>query len=62
MIPDAAVQEVRDRADIVAIIGELVPLKRAGKDYKAQCPFHEERTPSFYVSPSKGFYKCFGCG
>jgi DNA primase len=62
MIPDDVVDEVRARADIVEIIGEHVALKRAGKDFKARCPFHEERTPSFYVVPSKGFYKCFGCG
>jgi len=55
------VDEVRSRADIVEIIGEHVALKRSGKDYKGRCPFHEERTPSFYVVPSKGFYKCFGC-
>jgi len=62
MIPDDMVEEVRSRADIVEIIGELVPLKKAGREYKANCPFHEERTPSFYVVPDKGFYKCFGCG
>ena len=62
MIPDDQVEEVRARSDIVAVIGESVPLKRAGKDYRALCPFHEEKTPSFYVVPSKGFYKCFGCG
>jgi len=62
MIPDDVVEEVRARADIVEIIGELVPLKKAGREYKANCPFHEERTPSFYVVPAKGFYKCFGCG
>lgn len=61
MIPDDVVDEVRSRADIVEIIGEHVALKRSGKDYKGRCPFHEERTPSFYVVPSKGFYKCFGC-
>ena len=61
MIPDDVVDEVRARADIVEVIGEHVALKRAGKDFKARCPFHEERTPSFYVVPSKGFYKCFGC-
>ena len=61
MIPDNVVDEVRARADIVEIIGEHVALKRAGKDFKARCPFHEERTPSFYVVPGKGFYKCFGC-
>lgn len=62
MIPDDQVEEVRARADIVDVIGEFVPLKRAGREYKASCPFHEERTPSFYVVPDKGFYKCFGCG
>ena len=62
MIPDDVVEEVRARADIVDIIGELVPLKKAGKEYKANCPFHEERTPSFCVVPAKGIYHCFGCG
>ena len=62
MIPDTQVDEVRARADLVDLIGELVPLKKSGKEFKANCPFHEERTPSFYVVPAKGFYKCFGCG
>ncbi len=62
MIPDSIVEEVRARADIVDIIGEHVPLKRAGKEYRALCPFHSEKTPSFYVVPAKGFYTCFGCG
>jgi DNA primase len=62
VIPDDVIDEVRARADIVDIIGEMVPLKKAGREYKANCPFHEERTPSFYVVPDKGFYKCFGCG
>ncbi|GMR13841.1 MAG: DNA primase [Gemmatimonadota bacterium] len=62
MIPDAQVDEVRARADIVEIVGEVVQLKRSGKDFKANCPFHEERTPSFFVVPAKGFYNCFGCG
>ena len=62
MIPDSVVEEVRDRADIVEVIGEHVQLKRAGKEFKALCPFHAEKTPSFYVVPGKGFYKCFGCG
>ena len=62
MIPDDQVDEVRARADIVQVIGDLVPLKKSGKDYKACCPFHDEKTPSFYVVPAKGFYKCFGCG
>ena len=62
MIPDDQVDEVRARADIVQVIGDIVPLKKSGKDYKACCPFHDEKTPSFYVVPAKGFYKCFGCG
>ena len=62
MIPDAQVEEVRAHADLVEVIGDLVSLKKSGKEFKANCPFHEERTPSFYVVPAKGFYKCFGCG
>jgi DNA primase len=62
MIPEHLIDEVRARADIVEIIGEQVPLKRAGKDFRALCPFHNEKSPSFYVVPAKGFYKCFGCG
>ena len=62
MIPDDMVEEVRAAADIVDVIGEFVQLKKAGREFKANCPFHEERTPSFYVVPARGFYKCFGCG
>lgn len=62
MIPDPVIEQIRDRADIVEIVGEHVQLKRAGKDFKALCPFHREKTPSFYVVPGKAFYKCFGCG
>jgi DNA primase len=62
MIPDRVVDEVRERADIVEVVGEHVSLKRAGKEFKALCPFHQEKTPSFHVVPAKGFYKCFGCG
>jgi len=62
MIPDEIVEEIRARADIVDVIGEFVALKKAGKEFKANCPFHEERTPSFHVVPDKGFFKCFGCG
>ncbi|MEQ1856912.1 MAG: DNA primase, partial [Longimicrobiales bacterium] len=62
MIPDDMVAEVRSRADIVDVVGEFVALKKSGREYKANCPFHEERTPSFYVVPDKGFFKCFGCG
>lgn len=62
MIPEQIIDEVRARADIVEVVGEQISLKRAGKDFRALCPFHHEKTPSFYVVPSKGFYKCFGCG
>ncbi|MBI2009810.1 MAG: DNA primase, partial [Candidatus Chisholmbacteria bacterium] len=55
------VQEVKQKADIVAIIGERVKLSRAGRNFKALCPFHSEKTPSFNVSPELGIYKCFGC-
>ncbi len=50
------------RADIVEIVGARVTLKKAGRDYKGLCPFHEEKTPSFYVVPGKGYFHCFGCG
>ena len=56
------IEQVRQANDIVDVIKEYVPLKRAGKDYKALCPFHQEKTPSFQVSPSKQIYKCFSCG
>jgi len=49
-------------SDIVEVVSSYLPLKRGGKDYKACCPFHQEKTPSFYVSPSKQIFKCFGCG
>ena len=61
-IPKQFIDEVLLRADIVEVIDARVPLKRAGKDYKACCPFHDEKTPSFTVSPAKQFYHCFGCG
>ena len=61
-IPQSFIDELIARADIVEIIGLRVPLKKAGREYKACCPFHEEKTPSFWVSPDKQFYHCFGCG
>ena len=61
-IPQDFINDLVDRADIVEIIGRRVQLKKAGREFKACCPFHEEKTPSFTVSPAKGFYHCFGCG
>ncbi len=61
-IPQHFIDEVLARSDIVALIDARVPLKKAGKEYVARCPFHDEKTPSFTVSPSKQFYHCFGCG
>jgi DNA primase len=61
-ISEEQIEEVRRANDIVEVIREFVPLKRAGKDFKALCPFHNEKTPSFQVSPSKQIFKCFGCG
>lgn len=61
-IPDETVQEVRDRVDIVDLVGRYVELRRAGKNFKGLCPFHSERTASFNVNPARKGYKCFGCG
>lgn len=61
-LPDAFIDDLLARSDIVEIVGSRVPLKRKGREYTAPCPFHDERTPSFYVSPTKQFYHCFGCG
>ncbi len=62
LIPQIFIDELIARADIVEVIGLRVPLKKAGREYKACCPFHGEKTPSFWVSPEKQFYHCFGCG
>ena len=62
MISPGSIQEVLNRADIIDIVGQFVRLKKRGANYIANCPFHNEKTPSFYVSGSKGIYKCFGCG
>jgi len=61
-IPQHFIDELLSRADIVEIIGRRVPLKKAGREFQACCPFHNEKTPSFTVSPTKQFYHCFGCG
>ncbi len=61
-IPDQFIDELLNRVDIVDVINHRVPLKKAGREFQACCPFHDEKTPSFTVSPQKQFYHCFGCG
>ena len=61
-IPQQFIDDLLTRVDVVDVINQRVPLKKAGAEYKACCPFHDEKTPSFTVSPSKQFYHCFGCG
>ncbi|MBU0896662.1 MAG: DNA primase, partial [Candidatus Omnitrophica bacterium] len=61
MIPQAFIEEVRARTDIVELISSYIPLKRAGRNFKALCPFHSEKTSSFVVSPQKQIFHCFGC-
>jgi DNA primase len=62
LIAKETIEQVLAATDIVDLIGSYIPLKRAGTSYKANCPFHHEKSPSFNVSPSKQFYHCFGCG
>ena len=62
MIPKETVDQILDTARVEEVIGDFVTLKRRGSSYVACCPFHNEKTPSFHVTPSKGIYKCFGCG
>jgi DNA primase len=62
LIPERFIDELLSRVDIVDVVQQRVPLKRAGREWTACCPFHDERTPSFTVSPAKQFYHCFGCG
>ena len=61
-IPSNFIDELLARVDIVDVIDRRVPLTKKGKEYMACCPFHDEKTPSFSVSPAKQFYHCFGCG
>ena len=60
-IPQHVVDQVRDATDIVSLVGSYVPLKRSGRSLKGLCPFHQEKTPSFTVSPEKQIFYCFGC-
>lgn len=61
-IPDEIVNQLREGSPIEDVIGECIPLRKAGSTFKALCPFHEEKTPSFNVNPRMGIFKCFGCG
>ena len=61
-IPDNIIDSIQEKTDIVEVISRYIPLKKLGRNYKALCPFHHEKTPSFVVSPDKQIYHCFGCG
>lgn len=62
MIPDEKIAEVRERAGIVEVISDYIPLKKSGANFQGLCPFHGEKTPSFNVNPGRGIFHCFGCG
>ena len=62
IISPEIINQIQDRCDIVEIISSYIPLKKAGRNFRANCPFHNEKTPSFMVSPEKQIYHCFGCG
>lgn len=62
MTNNSVIQEIKDRLDVVTVVGRYVPLKKSGASYKGLCPFHSEKTPSFHVFPQTGTWKCFGCG
>jgi DNA primase len=62
MIDRATIEKIKDAANIVDVVGEFVTLRKSGANYKGLCPFHNEKTPSFYVSPARGTCHCFGCG
>ncbi|MCQ9208097.1 MAG: DNA primase [Omnitrophica bacterium] len=62
LFPDNVIDQIRDKCNIAEIVSQYIPLKRAGRNFRALCPFHQEKTPSFTVSPDKGIFHCFGCG
>src|SRR4051812_2929406 len=62
MIGNSTIEAVKNSMSIVDVVQDFLKLKKEGSDYVALCPFHDEKTPSFKISPSKNIYKCFGCG
>ncbi|MEK7880172.1 MAG: CHC2 zinc finger domain-containing protein, partial [candidate division NC10 bacterium] len=62
LIPEQTLDDIQSRVDIAEVIGRYVLLKRAGRQFKALCPFHKERTPSFHINTDKQIFHCFGCG
>lgn len=62
MISKETIAKINEEADVVEVLSDFISMKRAGSNFKANCPFHQEKTPSFVISPSKQIYKCFGCG
>ena len=60
--PQSFIEEIRTRVRVSEVVGRAIPLKRAGREFHALCPFHKEKSPSFTVNDEKGFFHCFGCG
>ena len=61
-IPEQLIEDIKAANDIVDVISERIRTKKAGRNYKAVCPFHDEKTPSFNINPERQIYHCFGCG
>ena len=62
LFPPSFIEDLKAQADIVQVVQDYVPLKKAGSSYRGLCPFHSEKTPSFHVHRDRGFFHCFGCG
>ena len=61
-IPQQTLDEIQEKTDIVGLISSYIPLKKSGRNFRTTCPFHSEKTPSFFVSPQRQIFHCFGCG